>query len=176
MKYFQETKSVIRILYRCANNNDLMYCDMFQSIAIIFIFTIIIIFVMQPLYTDCSESILSVRTYFCSTWALCVTADVKYGIRLNCLQDHKNWISTYAVCYLWLFTSGNKLPVQKLSTLVGWPCQHHDNPVGADCSIQVHLGLCQCWQGDVKSQFLMELQIHDGCKKVVQKIRAVSTA
>lgn len=38
-----------------------------------------------------------------------------------------------------------------------------------ELTIEVHSGLCECWQGDTKSQFLMELQIHHGCKKVIRK-------
>lgn len=107
-------------------NISLLYYTVLQYISRYFYY------VIHPPCTDCSENILGVRNTFCLTWALCVTADVRYGIRLDWLQNHNNWISTCAVCYLWLFVSGHKLPVQKLSTWVSWSSQHHDNPVGAD--------------------------------------------
>lgn len=79
-----------------------------------------------------SENIHGVSNTLCSTWSLCVTAGVRFGVTIDCLQNHNNWISTCAAHYLWLVCPGPELPVQKLSAWIAWPHQHHDNPVGAD--------------------------------------------
>lgn len=103
----------------------MLYCSVFQGFSIM-------LYCVHPQDIYSSEDIHSVRNTLCSTWSLCVTAGVRFRIRIKRLQNHNNWISTCAVRYLWLFCSGHKLPVQKLSTWIDWPRQHHDNPVGAD--------------------------------------------
>lgn len=119
------------------------------------------LYCVYPKDINSSENIRSVRNALCNTCASLQESDLESG--LNGCQTTITG-SAHVLCVICdcsvqdincLFKSCRPESTGLVNTMtIRW-----------ELTIQVHSGLCQRWQGDAKSRFMMELQIHHGCKK-----------